>query len=65
MATAKKLVKILAQNIKVYRRDEATVQGALESALWHTLKPVNNVKLSTSCRYGAILIPTVLRHFWA
>ena len=61
----KKHVKILAQNIKVYRRDEATVQGALESALWHTLKPVNNVKLATSCRYGAILLSMILRNFGA
>ncbi len=49
----------------MYRRDEATVQSALESALWHTLKPVNNVKLATSCRYGAILLPMILRNFGA
>ena len=38
------------KKFKVYRRDEVTVQGALESALWHTLKPAHHVKLSTSCR---------------
>jgi len=33
-----------------YEKDEKTVQGAIESGLWHILKPVNPVKLVTSCR---------------
>ena len=41
---------ISKRKFQVYRRDEVTVQGALESALWHTLKPSHHVKLSTSCR---------------
>ena len=35
---------------EMYRKDEVTVQGALESAIWQTLTPHNPVKLSTSCR---------------
>ena len=33
-----------------YTSCEDTVQGALESAVWHTVRPSNLVKISTSCR---------------
>ena len=42
---------------EVYTRDEVTVQGALESALWHSLKPSHHVKLATSCRQDAAFFP--------
>ena len=40
--------------------NEVTVQGALESALWPTLKAVHNIKLATRCWYGAIFFPLEL-----
>jgi len=34
----------------MYEKDERTIQGALESAVWNTMKPTNPVKLVTSSR---------------
>ena len=49
----------------VYRLDEVTVQGALESALWHTLRPVHHVKLTTSCREGNYFLKTGSVHLYS
>jgi len=34
----------------MYEKDEVTVQGALESAVWNVVKPPNPVKVVTSSR---------------